>query len=158
MAKKKGIDHCPECGCVLIKRRSPQLHRYFFATIKSAYDNWPESHEFQPTDTEHLRAWLECKAGHRDVIEEPIVGTGVKSKNMIAFMARVQATRIANGAHYMFFAGRDSPSAVIALVPRSISFSNIGDDEFRPIAEKVFDIIDEAIGKDFCVMARQGLI
>lgn len=53
---------CQTCGQ---KTRSrPQLNR-FMALMEAAYQNWPESHEFQPRDMEHLRKWLVIKAGFR---------------------------------------------------------------------------------------------
>lgn len=33
--------------------------------IKAAYFHWPEKHRFNPTCEEHLRKYLQSKAGHR---------------------------------------------------------------------------------------------
>lgn len=65
---------CPDCGCVIEEkpkgkpRSLPQLNR-LFAIIAVAFDNWPDSSEFRPDSSEHLRAYLTCLAGEafRDV-------------------------------------------------------------------------------------------
>lgn len=63
---------CPHCGCEFeppkkSKPRSvPQLRRYF-AMINHAFSNWPEKHDFQPFGSEHLRRWLQCKAGYHQI-------------------------------------------------------------------------------------------
>ena len=62
---------CPQCGHVADSRSTPD-HRRFFARIHAAFHHWPEAHEFQPDDAEHLRAWLLCKAGYRDVTTIPV--------------------------------------------------------------------------------------
>lgn len=156
MSKK--LEFCPECGCILRNKRSLQLHRYYFVTITNAFRNWPENHDFKPDSIEHLRAWLQCEAGHRDIIEERLFGTKVDQVQMLRFSTAVQAIRMKNRTDFVFFSGRERPLSIIAAVPRSIAFHEISDDHFRPISEAVFDIIDEVIAKDFCTLARQGLI
>jgi len=55
---------CPHCGG---KKRSNPQHNRFFKLIDVAYHHWPEKIEFQPDSSEHLRAWLLCKAGYKNV-------------------------------------------------------------------------------------------
>lgn len=61
--------HCHECGAVQLdepkhNRSTPQLRR-FYAIIRAAYLNWPDSTPsgFRPHSEEHLRRWLEMRAG-----------------------------------------------------------------------------------------------
>lgn len=61
--------HCHECGAVQMEepkhnRSTPQLRR-FYAIIRAAYLNWPEQPPsgFRPQNEEHLRRWLEMRAG-----------------------------------------------------------------------------------------------
>lgn len=61
--------HCPHCGADLDgkrkgKPRSVPQHRRYFALIRAAHSHWPETHRFQPTSDEHMRKWLQAKAGY----------------------------------------------------------------------------------------------
>ena len=47
------------------KYRSFQQHKRFFSIVNAAFQNWPESEDFQPDNPLHLRKWLTCKAGWR---------------------------------------------------------------------------------------------
>lgn len=63
---------CPHCGCDTDKPkagkpRSVPQHRRYFALIRAAMMHWPEGHRFQPAGEDHLRKWLQAKAGYRDV-------------------------------------------------------------------------------------------
>src|SRR5208337_3951386 len=52
-------DHSPHCGVTSeCKRRLPNPHRMFFASIAAAFANWPIEHRFLPNSEEHLRVWL----------------------------------------------------------------------------------------------------
>lgn len=62
---------CRWCGCEQddkAKPRSVEQLRRFFAVLKAMHHHWPEKHEFQPHDEEHLRKWVLCKAGHRTIV------------------------------------------------------------------------------------------
>jgi len=55
-----------------VKRaRSSRQHGFFFVAIEKAFDTWPESHPFQPSDSTQLRYWLEIQAGWGDTIHIP---------------------------------------------------------------------------------------
>ena len=51
------------------KPRSIDQHNRFFALVSALFQQWPEKHQFQPDDEEHLRAWLLVKAKHRVIAE-----------------------------------------------------------------------------------------
>lgn len=62
---------CPECGSIFSpkakgKPRSLPEHKRFFAIVAGYFTHWPESCEFQPETSEHLRAWALVKAHHFD--------------------------------------------------------------------------------------------
>jgi hypothetical protein len=61
------------------KVRSPADHRRFFGVIKAAFLHWPEKHEFQPEDPEHLRAWLLCRAGYKPRVRFRLVRRDTQS-------------------------------------------------------------------------------
>lgn len=63
---------CPHCGSDIDakpkwKPRSVPQHRRYFALIRSAFAHWPETHRFRPTSEEHLRKWLQAKAGYHNI-------------------------------------------------------------------------------------------
>ena len=82
--------HCPSCGVDLAepqkkwKRRSVPQHRRYFALVRAAYYHWPEKHELKPQSEEHLRKWLQAKAGHRVV--ETVDTEGMTQEQSLALM------------------------------------------------------------------------
>jgi len=72
-------DHCPGCGLDLSqtrrgKPRSVPQHKRFFAMIRAAHSHWPAGHRFKPINDDHLRKWLQAKAGHAIVTTIDTVG------------------------------------------------------------------------------------
>ena len=127
------LKHCPGCGLVLVKERSPKAHRLFFAVIDKAFQNWPESFEgLQPDCSEHLRAWLLVKAGYRDVLHNSDVDF---IKNVITYTRE---------RGYGFPAEHSGGLAV--AFPRSVNWQTLDQKAFNPVAEKVYAIIEEIIG------------
>ena len=51
------------------KPRSIDQHKRFFGLVRALYHHWPEGHDFQPDNEEHLRAYLLVKAKHRSIKE-----------------------------------------------------------------------------------------
>ncbi len=79
------VERCPNC-----KRpwRSGPQHRRLFGVVRAAYQNWPEKHEFQPSSSQHLRAWLLVKAGW--LTEKTIVvGADVDEVNLARLLEGV---------------------------------------------------------------------
>jgi hypothetical protein len=63
---------CPHCGCDVVDAikgapRSPEQLRRYFAMLRAVHFNWPENHPRQFATVEELRAWVQMKAGHREV-------------------------------------------------------------------------------------------
>jgi hypothetical protein len=133
---------CPHCGGSLESGRSLPDHRRFFALIQAAFHQWKENHEFQPDNSEHLRAWLLCKAGYRTntVIEPP------SSMDEIAyydFVASVEGVMRAMDGHG-FVVMHDG--VVVIVRPKSIAWHKIGQREFGRLRDAVTDIIEAEIG------------
>lgn len=65
---------CPHCGCDIAPTpkkgfpRSVPQHRRMFALFRAAWMHWPERHQFKPSNSDHLRAWLTAKTGYRSVL------------------------------------------------------------------------------------------
>ena len=105
-------DHCPGCGLDLSqpkrgKPRSVPQHKRFFAMIRAAHAHWPEGHRFRPMSEDHLRKWLQAKAGHHIVTT---IDTNGMEKNdaIVAIAAGLAAAKdhtfpfTADGKFYIF--------------------------------------------------------
>lgn len=119
---------CPHCGGLLTKPRSEPDHRRFFALINAAFHQWPETHEFQPDSSEHLRAWLLCKAGYRSCVTIPIESDDSAARR-VALLAASRAVQAA-GSHSFV---RAHGAAIAVFSPRSISWDTLSQKDFAPI-------------------------
>lgn len=133
---------CPHCGRSLVKARSPADHARFFAVIDAAFRQWPESHDFQPTDKDHLRAYLTCKAGYREAtpIMLPDDATGHMRE---LFRLGIEGAVQAAGGYAFVVPYRDS-AAVIR--PKSIAWAKLGQGEFGAVRSAIEDVISAEIG------------
>jgi len=137
------VKECPHCGSVLTKVRSLPDHRRFFGLIRAAFHHWPESHEFQPDNEEHLRAWLLCKSGYRDVVSIPIDGEH-PAVARLACLAAESAIKAAKGHAFV----RPYASGLAVISPRSIAFDTLSQKDFSPIRQAVEDVITAETGSD----------
>ncbi len=136
------MKECPHCGCVLTKGRSLPDHRRFFALIKAAFEQWPDGHDFTPESSEHLRAWLTCKAGYRE--STPIHMPDMATDRMRdLFRLSIEAAITAAGSVAFVVPYRD----VVAVVrPKSIAWDKIDQREFSQLRDAVSDVIEAEIG------------
>ena len=142
------LHHCPHCGVELVKVRSVKDHRRFFGVIAKAFDNWPEAHEFQPTSSEHLRAWLLCRAGYHTVETIPVEHSGAEVQPAILKLVSLAVEGSVKAAlaegDYAFT--RVHGSGIAVFRPKSIGFATLDQKAFGPLREAVEQIIEIAIG------------
>lgn len=131
---------CPHCGKGG-KRRSIEQHRRYFAVIKHAFDNWPENHDFQPDNPEHLRKWLQVKAGYRTVQAVDTSRTDPQAMKIIE--ATLRAAMKATG-DYAWTVRRGS--SLYVLASRSIAFDKISHSEFCTLNNLVQEVIEAETG------------
>lgn len=136
------MKECPHCGVVLTKGRSLPDHRRFFALVAKAFENWPEHHDFQPENSEHLRSWLTCKAGYRE--STPIHMPDMATDRMRdLFRLSIEAAIAAAGGVAFVVPYRD----VVAVVrPKSIAWDKIDQREFSKLRDAVSDVIEAETG------------
>lgn len=132
---------CPHCGGVLSKGkpRSVEQHRRFFALIKAAYDQWPETHERQFSSQEELRKWLTMKAGHREVgASIPLTGMQ-KERAMLLAEAAIRAA----GSYAVPVIHGDT---LVVFRPKSIAFEKLEHKAACQLFDEVEAFIEDAIG------------
>jgi len=136
---------CPHCGCDIAdpkgKPRSVEQHRRFFGLIAAAFHHWPDGHEFQPSSSEHLRAWLLCKAGYRDVVTVP-VESDHPAIIKLALLAVEGALRAARAHAFV----RPHGSGLAVFTAKSISFHALPHGEFQSVNDAVQEIIEGETG------------
>lgn len=135
------LDFCPHCGVALRKSRSPKAHRFFFAMIQKAFDNWPERHDFQPDNPEHLRAWLLVKAKYRTIVNEPLEANAITIDQMADFVSKALET---SREKYTFVTIHNG--AIVILAPRSIDWATLDEKEFQPVSNAVLGVIEAEAG------------
>jgi len=136
--------HCPACGFVLetaAKRRSRAAHNRLFAICRAALANWPHDHEFRPHSEDHLRYWLECKAGHFVVTKT----ARIRSNDPEKVYALVSAFMRESDDEKLFL--ELDGELLIQKRVRSISDNeDISTAEFSKLQDAVCDIIEMETG------------
>lgn len=145
------MKECPHCGVVLVKGRSLPDHNRFFALICAAFQQWPEDHDFEPRDHDHLRKWLLCKAGFFSVktFELPD-GDPV----MMARMMEFAETLMENAGDDDRF-GRWRGRTLAVFQARSMAFESLGQKEFAEVRTAVEDVIKAETGLDPEALLRE---
>lgn len=132
---------CWQCGAPHKKPRSLSDHRRLFGLIKAALAHWPEGHDFQPHDEEHLRKWLTCAAGHREVVqtlEMPETGDPALTAALMDFAE--QLLSLDNRF------GRWRGRTLAIYEAKSISWEALGQKEFGRIREEIENVIESETG------------
>jgi hypothetical protein len=133
---------CDVCGHdpeKLSKRRSvPQLRRYF-AMIRSAYEHWPDTHERQFTSAEECRAWLQMRAGWREVGAQ-LALTGIQ-KDRALFLAEAAIKAAGAMAVPVIHKG-----LLVVWRPKSIAFGRMSHDDFCGLVDAVEGVIEAETG------------
>lgn len=135
---------CPHCGCELAqsaggKPRSVEQIRRYFAMIRAAFTHWPEAHPQQFGNSDELRAWLQMKAGAREVgAHIPLAGISRDRAMMLAEIAIRGA-----GSYAMPVIHGDT---LVIFRPKSISFSKMAHADFCRLSDDVADVIEAETG------------
>jgi len=145
---------------ILTKPRSSQDHRRLFALIQKAFEHWPETNEFRPSSAEHLRAYLQCKAGHYectpvfvdDIHLFPEEKRGIAFKLVSLAVEAAVAAALAEGS-YAFT--RVHGDAIAVFRPKSISWASLDQRAFAPIREAIEHEIEQVIGVKADALMRE---
>jgi hypothetical protein len=124
--------------------RYPPRHKLFFATIKAVFDQWPELHEFQPDDENHLRHWLLVKAKHRDVLD--LSDPTPMTLALFATFARDRPVWVI-----------EHKGRIVAYAAKSQAFKSIGEDQMKLLTNTVFEIIEAETGINVAELKREAV-
>lgn len=126
---------CPRCG--LKWGQSDDERGLLFGVISMAFDNWPESHPYQPPTSEHLRGWLALRVNHLTVVRIP------RARGL----DRDGLRRIADifSEDKIYYEANATKSEIEISVPRTMKKA-LPIKEFRPMACKIYEIIEQATG------------
>jgi hypothetical protein len=133
------------------KVRSPADHRRFFGCIKAAFMHWPEQHDFQPDDAEHLRAWLLCRAGYKTVTSLEFEDHW--SDEMRSTLVELAESLIRDAKSHAFV--RPMGNVLYVFWPRSLKFEELGQKEFGQIREVVEEVIKCETGREASELLRE---
>lgn len=141
---------CPVCGSPTRRDRSLNDHRRLFGLINAAFQHWPETHEFRPENTEHLRAWLLCKARHCNVVSIPVPSTDPAIIRLALLSAEAALAASENRAFV-----RPGNAGISVFTPKSLAFSELDQSAFRHVREAVETVIEHEIGVSADELLRQ---
>lgn len=135
---------CPNCGFTLTEHaRSSPDHRRFFGLIRAAFHHWPEASEFQPDNEEHLRAFLLCKAGYRDVTTIPCeFAENEPAVLKLVALAAEGAVKAAKGHAFI----RPHGAAIAVFSAKSLAWDKLDQKAFNKVREAVEEVIKAEIG------------
>lgn len=130
--------HTPSGSTRGAPRSLEQLRRYF-SVIRAAFSHWPDTSARQFASEEELRAYVQMKAGYREVASRmPLVGLNRDRALML-----VEAALRAAGTYAMPVLHKDE---MVIFKPRSISFAKLGHSEFCKLNDAVEAVIEQEIG------------
>ena len=144
---------CPDCGsCIDLRSlrsvapRSPKQHRAFFRMVSLALQGWPESYgEYQPegiSDRDrhgHLRAWLTCRAGHRQLIGKPLEPGAGDEETTRFWAALLYAAQVEKKIVFRV----EHEGKKFGVAPKSIALGECDPIDFRTVFEEVKFLIED---------------
>lgn len=140
MTKERPCEHCgsfpsPKAG----KPRSVPQNARFHALIKAAFLHWPERADlFQPGSEQHLRKWVQAKAGHRNVATVDVANMD-QTQALVAVAAAIKA---AGEHHYVEAAG----TKFYIITSKSIAFDELPHLAACALFDDVADVIEAETG------------
>ena len=120
---------CEDCGRIIKEggKRSLPQHRRFMALVAAYFKHWPEWHDFQPDNSEHLRAWALIKAGHFDV-------ANIQPETILRFES------LHSQGSYSFVTARGN--AIAIYWPKSIAFRKCQQREAVEVLGKAEEVLE----------------
>lgn len=144
LARSRELAECAVCGHSGTDRnigrtRSLMQLRRYFKVIRVAFDHWPETCSRQFSNEEELRAWVQMKAGYREISARiPLVGMNRDRALML-----VEASIRAAGSYATPVLHNDE---LVIFKPKSIKFAKLAHHDFCKLNDAVEAVIEQEIG------------
>lgn len=134
------MSKCPTCGAEpKAKPRSIDQHRRYFGLIRAAFHHWPETSDRQFSSEDELRAYVQIKAGYREVgAQIPLSGLN-KDRALLLVEAAIRGS----GSYAIPVFYKD---AIVVFKPKSIAFNKMGTQEFGALCDSAATVIEQEIG------------
>lgn len=129
------------------KPRSIDQHRRFFGLIAAAFHHWPESHPFQPDNSEHLRSWLLVKATYCTIRTFHMDGDTDEAARLVPVITASMLGK------YSWCRARGAELHV--CVPQSIAFDKMPHEQFCKLNDDVDEVIRVETGLDPEALLRE---
>ena len=120
------------------KTRSPAHHRALFAALREVFHQWPESHQFQPSNEKELRAWLEVRAGH-----QVITFADVNTQDEVEALKIAYSIERKHG-NYVWMMKKDGRIAIVR--PDSINWETLDQIEYAKVFNDIADVLARETG------------
>lgn len=105
--------------------------------IALAYQQWPETHPFEPQNAEHLRKWLTVTAGPEwRNARQTWLTNDAATRAIVKEAKRDDLDSFAIG----------DGTTISMCVPKSLAWHKMSQSEFGRLRDAITDIIEETIG------------
>lgn len=130
----------------LTQARSLPHHRFFFAFMREAFDNWPDDHRVQPPNEDWLRQWLMVRAGIKETAALAFEsGTSPDPMGLVRMLKAITGTVTKRP---IWFSIDTSEGTIEAMWAKSVAFDKMDEAEFKETTSKVFKTIFDEVGID----------
>jgi hypothetical protein len=140
------MTRCPDCP--LKYMRSKEAHSRLFVVVEEAFKHWPADNDFQPSDKEHLRYWLEKEAGLYDVALTYRPDKMKAADIAVLLETMLKAIAMANpkidAKNKVFIeptVGLKGRTQVVVKVTRSIAWRSLAADDFNALSAAVYEVL-----------------
>lgn len=117
--------------------------------LRLAFTHWPETSERKFANEEELRAFVQMKAGAREVgAQIPLIGISKERAMMLA-----EAAIRGAGSYAMPVIHRDT---LVIFKPKSISFAKMEHNDFCRLSDAVQTVIEQETGIRVDDMLKHG--
>ena len=132
---------------IKVKVTNPRSRKHlglFFAALKCAYENWPENHEFKPECPEHLRQYVESRAGYREALTVKLTGDKGFIHSLSGAIAHAQSQGSGKKQKYVFLT--NTTTDVWVVYAKSIAYDQLDQDDFNVVSQRVSEVLKAETG------------
>ena len=141
------FDKVPDNIIIKVRTINPRSRSHqglFFAAIKCALDNWPETHKEKFQNADHLRQWLECKAGYKHTAS--IRKTTDINAMAAAMVATITVAQNSKKSKKVYVFDTNSDDYIYLHYSQSIAYDKLSQNEFNIVSQRVSEVLRQHTG------------